>query len=154
MPSSINMPLTENEKRSMKDHIDKYLAVSSKVVVQNKKKTIWKMSERFVKVKVSNYLSTLVQKRTAYRGTHVGAFNLEFWSQIKEVFSSEETLWGIKPLTTRTRAGFEPTLLPSRRFTVINRKPYMLTTWPRRKWCAAYNHSMAHLAYVELAHCV
>ena len=28
-----------------------------------------------VKVKVSNYLSTLVQKRTAYRGTHVGAFN-------------------------------------------------------------------------------
>ena len=25
-------------------------------------------------VKVSNYLSTLVQKRTAYRGTHVGAF--------------------------------------------------------------------------------
>ena len=31
-----------------------------------------------VKVKVSNYLSTLVQKRTAYRGTHVGAFNLEF----------------------------------------------------------------------------
>ena len=32
-----------------------------------------------------------------------------------------------------TRAGFEPTLLPSRRFTVINRKPYMLTTRPRRK---------------------
>ena len=32
-----------------------------------------------VKVKVSNYLSTLVQKRTTYRGTHVGAFffNLE-----------------------------------------------------------------------------
>ena len=90
-----------------------------------------------VKVKVSNYLSTLVQKRTAYRGTHVGAFNLEFWSQIKQVFSSEETLWmlnlGRKPLTTMTRAGFEPTLLPSRRFTAINRKPYTLTTRPRRK---------------------
>ena len=28
MPSSINMPSTENEKRSMKEHIDKYLAVS------------------------------------------------------------------------------------------------------------------------------
>ena len=47
MPSSINMPSTENEKRSMKEHIDKSLAVSSKVVVQNKK-TLWKMSERFV----------------------------------------------------------------------------------------------------------
>ena len=66
----------------------------------------------------------------AYRGTHVGAFNLEFWSQINEVFSSEETLWllnlGRKPLTTMTRVGFEPTLLPSRRFTVINRKPYLM----------------------------
>ena len=37
MPLSINMPSTENEKRSMKEHIDKYLAMSSKVVVQNKK---------------------------------------------------------------------------------------------------------------------
>ena len=35
-----------------------------------------------IKVKVSNYLSTLVEKSIAYRGTHVGAFNLEFWSQI------------------------------------------------------------------------
>ena len=53
-------------------------------------------------VKVSNYLSTLVQKRTAYQGTHVGAFNLEFLSQIKQVFSSQENLWllnlGRKPL--------------------------------------------------------
>ena len=39
-----------------------------------------------------------------------------------------------KPLTTMTRAGFEPTLLPSHRFTVINRKPHMLTTRPRRKF--------------------
>ena len=99
-----------------------------------------------VKVKklVWNYLSTLVQKRTAYRGTHVGAFNLEFWSQINEVFSSEETLWllnlGRKPLTTMTRAGFEPTLLPSRRFTVINRKPYTLTTRPRRKQPLRYKN--------------
>ena len=37
MPLSINMSSTENEKRSMKEHIDKYLAMSSKVVVQNKK---------------------------------------------------------------------------------------------------------------------
>ena len=65
MSSSINMPSTENEKRSRKEHIDKYLAVSSKVVVRNKK----------------NYLK-------------------DEW-----------------------------------------------------KICAAYNHSMAHLAYVELAHC-
>ena len=36
------------------------------------------MLEYKYKVKVSNYLSTLVQKRTAYRGTHVRAFNLEF----------------------------------------------------------------------------
>ena len=64
MPSSINMPSTENEKRSMKEHIDKYLAVSSK--------------------------TTTVP-------------------------------------TTVTRAGFEPTLLPSRRFTVIYEKPYSAT---------------------------
>ena len=31
-----------------------------------------------LKVQVWNYLSTLVQKRTAYRGTHVGAFNYNF----------------------------------------------------------------------------
>ena len=66
MPLSINMPSTENEKRSMKEHIDKYLAMSSKVVVQNKKN-------------------------------------------------------------------------------------YLIDEW---KICVAYNHSMARLAYVELAHCV
>ena len=37
MPSSIDMPLNENEKRWMKEHIHKSVAVSSKVVVQNKK---------------------------------------------------------------------------------------------------------------------
>ena len=30
-----------------------------------------------IKVKGSNYLSRLVQKRIAYRGTHVRAFNFE-----------------------------------------------------------------------------
>ena len=40
MPLSINMPSNEieNERHSMKEHIDKSVAVSSKVVVQNKKK--------------------------------------------------------------------------------------------------------------------
>ena len=83
-----------------------------------------------IKVKVLNYLSTLIQKRAAYRGIHVGAFNLEFLSQIKQVFSSEETLWllnlGRNPLITVTKAGFETTLLPSCCFTVINRKPYIV----------------------------
>ena len=37
MPLSIDMPSNENEKHSMKEHIDKSVAVSSKVVVQNKK---------------------------------------------------------------------------------------------------------------------
>ena len=38
------------------------------------------------KVKVSNYLSTLVQKRTAYRGTQFGALNLEFEAKSRESF--------------------------------------------------------------------
>ena len=37
MPLSIDMPSNENEKRSTKEHIDKSLAVSSKVMVRNKK---------------------------------------------------------------------------------------------------------------------
>ena len=37
MPLSIDMPSNDNEKHSMKEHIDKSVAVSSKVVVPNKK---------------------------------------------------------------------------------------------------------------------
>ena len=48
VPLSIDMPSHENEKRSTKELIDKSLAVSSKIVVRNRKKTISKMSERFV----------------------------------------------------------------------------------------------------------
>ena len=66
MPFSIDMPSNKSEKHSTKEHIDKSLAVSSKVVVRNK----------------NHYLK------------------------------DEGSI------------------------------------------CAAYNHSMAYLAYVELAHCV
>ena len=38
MPLSIDIPSNENEKHSLKEHIEKSPAVSSKVVVQNKKK--------------------------------------------------------------------------------------------------------------------
>ena len=38
MPLSINMPSNQNEKHSTKEYNDKSLAVSSKVVVRNKKK--------------------------------------------------------------------------------------------------------------------
>ena len=37
MPLSRDMPSNENEKRSMKEHTEKSMAVSSKVVAQNKK---------------------------------------------------------------------------------------------------------------------
>ena len=46
MPLSIDVLSNENEKHSAKEHIDKFLAVSFKFVVPNRK-TIWKMSERF-----------------------------------------------------------------------------------------------------------
>ena len=37
MSLSINIPSNENEKHSMKEHIDKSMAVSYKVMVRNKK---------------------------------------------------------------------------------------------------------------------